>query len=884
MTKRLLCFVICALMICTGTALSAEGTTDTPADEALETALAYMQGIGMEEEFANEETITRGHFTALVLKILNESVYESETYAVFSDVDETTDYADEIYMAYDRKIINGSGGAFRPDDDITTMEAVKITLDALGYRAFAMSSGGYPSGYINIANSNNLLKNIKSAAGAAISGRDTAVLLKNALTAEIMTAAAYGDTVKYDTEKGRDMLKEYFKLEKVEGIVTAVTYASLTDPGFEKTNGSIAINGVTYKYYEDCGALLGYNVLAFADTGGEETVKFVIPYKNDEITLSGDALWKFENNKFYEEKEQGGEKYSVDSSFSFIYNGKAYLDYTADDMIPDSGYVKLIDNNRDGEYDVVSVTCYEFMEVTSIDQIGGVLYGKSKVFENGIDTGIYGGYFKFYEDGRKGVNEISFADIKIGSVLACAVSKDETAGEIYDCQRSASGKVEGVADNDKVVVGAAEYKATKYFTENYSELLGNNGKFVLSPDGKLVTFSVSSDVNYQYGYIIEAGKTDGISTTYQIKMYTQEDKAVIYNVASKYSIDGKTASEGGVNSIQNKLINTDGKTKRQLVKYLLNEDGEISSIDTADTAAEIAEEKLEKGNTLLCYNDKMKSRVKSGSGIFKNFVLSSGAAVFVVPGETEENVSDDDFMYTGRSYFENDAEYTVSTYDMGSNGYFSALVVYSSASGKGLTENSSGGVVEKVVNAIPDENFDNAANKKIYFWNNGSYLSYFVSENVNLVKNTETGAVLGAGDIIRYEIKNGIIDKLSIDFDAQTMEFTSVGSGFVYGDNGYNRQLSYGLSSIYRKFGTYCYVSSVKKADGTYDYSVGNLKGIELGGAKFVQVNRKTGYVKSIYASDIYDYFGAKENASQIVTRSRYWSCSMAVVYVEGEE
>ncbi|MCL2837592.1 MAG: S-layer homology domain-containing protein [Oscillospiraceae bacterium] len=72
--------------------------------------------------------------------------------SVFADVERTHWAIGILHYVYDKGIITGDGdGNFRPNDDITEREAVTMVVRALGYSEQAQSLGGFPYGYIQIA-------------------------------------------------------------------------------------------------------------------------------------------------------------------------------------------------------------------------------------------------------------------------------------------------------------------------------------------------------------------------------------------------------------------------------------------------------------------------------------------------------------------------------------------------------------------------------------------------------------------------------------------------------------------------------------------------------------------------------------------------------------
>ncbi len=82
-----------------------------------------------------------------------ENVYVVESESMFNDVSTTHWAYSYIKLAYDLGLINGVGNnRFCPSDSITEVDALKIIACALGYAPQAETSGGYPDGFLEIAN------------------------------------------------------------------------------------------------------------------------------------------------------------------------------------------------------------------------------------------------------------------------------------------------------------------------------------------------------------------------------------------------------------------------------------------------------------------------------------------------------------------------------------------------------------------------------------------------------------------------------------------------------------------------------------------------------------------------------------------------------------
>lgn len=79
-------------------------------------------------EFRPNRNITRAEFVTLMVKLLKLNVADYEN--VFLDVSKDSWYANNIQTAYNRKLIEGYAGYFRPNDGIKIEEILKILIES----------------------------------------------------------------------------------------------------------------------------------------------------------------------------------------------------------------------------------------------------------------------------------------------------------------------------------------------------------------------------------------------------------------------------------------------------------------------------------------------------------------------------------------------------------------------------------------------------------------------------------------------------------------------------------------------------------------------------------------------------------------------------------
>ena len=108
-----------------------------------------------------ESEVSRMQFVKAFLKMFDYT-YSDENFKIsFTDVKENT----EEYFLLKNAVWSGiisDASFFRPDDTITLPEALKICSVPAGYMKKAEALGGYPTGYIRMANELRITEGIKT--------------------------------------------------------------------------------------------------------------------------------------------------------------------------------------------------------------------------------------------------------------------------------------------------------------------------------------------------------------------------------------------------------------------------------------------------------------------------------------------------------------------------------------------------------------------------------------------------------------------------------------------------------------------------------------------------------------------------------------------------
>lgn len=128
-----------------------------------------------------EDRITRAEMAKMVICALDEKTVSGQETG-FDDVSVTHWASGYIGSARDLGIIRGKTDVtFSPEDSVTNEEAVKMLVTALGYSQKAELVGGYPFGYMTVAEEIGLLSGMNLVGSNPATRGDIATLFTNAL-------------------------------------------------------------------------------------------------------------------------------------------------------------------------------------------------------------------------------------------------------------------------------------------------------------------------------------------------------------------------------------------------------------------------------------------------------------------------------------------------------------------------------------------------------------------------------------------------------------------------------------------------------------------------------------------------------------------------------
>lgn len=527
-----------------------------------------------------EQKLTRAEFTALLLRMLGYEISDSNSESKFMDVSKDAWYCKDVAFATEIGLIDGYGdGNFGPNDPVTFDQACKIVVSAYGYGEIAERDGGFPSGYVLIANSIGISKGVTIS--NSLSRRDISDMLVNCLEAEFFT------------DMYRDKLIDYFKMKKYSGVVESV-YGATINPYYEAANGSVVISGQVYKTdISNTQKYIGLSVYYYTKVeNGTEKVIYIWSKDNDLIMIEADDIYPSTTATqiVYEGKNGSTKKVSVNATAVIVRNGEtvgAGADI-ASILQPKMGSLTLVDNNGDRTYDVVFVEEYRNIVFSNITD--EVIYDK---LGNGVDISRCDS-LEIYKNGLlispTDINKndiVSVVESSTGEYITCYVSNISERGKILTFYGD-EYKFDVDGEN-----GIQTYKMSEEYKSYY--IAGSTKIDRLSPGDEAIIYldyknkiamtekSHEKVSELKYGYLLDCSEVSRDSVL-KVKLLTENNRIETIRsniqrikfgntVGTDYSVERAYAAD-----IISALQDTSGKIVKQLVQYALDEDGNLTAL------------------------------------------------------------------------------------------------------------------------------------------------------------------------------------------------------------------------------------------------------------------------------------------------------------------
>lgn len=184
--KKYVSIILClylgiGMLIGEAAALFPDVDESAPYAEAAE----YLNDIGIMQgdaqgNFNPDKTVTRAQMAAIICRMLGETDDLSTDGNRFTDVPETYWANGYIVKAAELGIIGGyQDGSFKPGNEVIYEQALTMVVRAMNLEEVALASGGYPSGYVNVADEYGFTNQLSAKSGNQMSRGQIAILIYN---------------------------------------------------------------------------------------------------------------------------------------------------------------------------------------------------------------------------------------------------------------------------------------------------------------------------------------------------------------------------------------------------------------------------------------------------------------------------------------------------------------------------------------------------------------------------------------------------------------------------------------------------------------------------------------------------------------------------------
>ncbi len=724
--KKVMSLIIASIMMLQVAAFAAPAPADVEGksyeDAAkLLSALEIMVGDG--NSFNGENNINRAEYTKIMVVAAGHASIVSgyKAKGVFTDVPVNEWYAPYVEFGKDMGAINGMGdGTFAPTENVTGEQAVKMMVSTIGYGLRAEENGGYPAGYMAVAQDIGALKGLTNIDFTAPMTRgQAAILCANILDIDVMKKVSSGDVEKWEAKAGVTLLTDKFNTYKLEGLVSANSATSLWEVGSLK-DGEVEITakGTKYKLLvgeTDIDKQLGASVKAYYTYDDETEESTVIAYsissKNNnvvEVDLADIELDTSTNRVIQywaNEDDNKTEEIEIEAMPAILYNGA--ITASTDDLktmltkaegMP--GKAVFMDTDATKGAETVMLTVYETYVIEYLDAEDYEILDEIGEYKNGangasksikIDVDNKNVTATFVDVNGK---ELSFDSLQEGDVLSVAASNTGTATKVFEVIVSdekvtgvveefgvdANGKILVCLDNDKEYLFADSFEAYANATGGHGLRLAQGVELYLDAFGRIAKYEVASsgEADGEYGFILDYVQSQSTTGSIEMKVFTASGEFVTLPLASKVEIDGtKCSTDTTILDTLNASIiaanaiygsggySKDSNSVMAMVSpmlYKLDAAGAIKYIDTPYKGANEDDYVLGKiksgsaGPKSMNYNSQYK-------GFDSTLLLNSSAVIFAVPSNSALLEDDKQMRVFKSSEFQTQTNYMLQLFN-----------------------------------------------------------------------------------------------------------------------------------------------------------------------------------------------------------------------------
>ena len=573
--KRVLNWILCICLLSANIALPAFAEETDLSEE-----IRICEAVGVwDSAWENGEFVTRAMLAKAAVMLYNpDFVPAAEDEYYYRDVGADSEYAGYINEARRRGYMFGlSEKIFAPEESLTTEQAVVVMMRAMGYSQLAAAKGGYSAGYMSINEARDFLRGLSGRTYDKLTAGVLAKVIVNSFDAHIPEVTT-GVQIETGEERTSLSLRGMYT---DKGVVSANELTSLVgSSGIGEGKVKIGSDEF-YAGTTSAGEYLGRRVdYIYRDDGGENTLVCIYNAEknNKELIIDARDIVKldFAARKYTYEMDGGKQKnasFKLDADI--IYNGKA-ASPESEELCPKSGSVTLVDNDRDGGYEVVIIDSFRQIFVDDINSTEGKIYDASYA-ANDIDL-------RFNEDGvkytitDKNGKSRKFFEISKKNVISAAVSKDESYIRLILSTDKAEGVIKSIdAAEGTINIGDVEYELAARIADAPSYRVGDTVTAYLDYRGDVAEIEYPSS-NLNFAYITELVRDELEDVPGRVRMFCDNGQFITAPIAAKIKINDEMHKNASYEELYDAL-QINGKID-QIAEYSLDDEGQVVRINT----------------------------------------------------------------------------------------------------------------------------------------------------------------------------------------------------------------------------------------------------------------------------------------------------------------
>ncbi len=673
--KKKLCLLLVVTLLCTS--LNVFAFDANSSDEALDFFVSVSL---IDEDFDVFSKMTRGEFAALTAKILFGELAEQvgkESVGGFYDVPSEHNFFGEITALKNLEVIKGdSFGNFYPDRDIAFTDAITIIVNALNYTVYAEANGGYPTGYLYIANSTGILKGVQTE--ELVYGATALKLLYNALFVDYMALSGIIDdgSLVYDLTSVKTM-HEKLNITEYDVILVNNGLISADSTGASFDSKVVVRDVTTHNEYvfaytdDDILNLFGYRLKIYVKKNEKTDINEIVYYSiqksvtetiiySEDIISSVSGLVEYE--KTPESSKFGKVNYNPNEALVYI-NGVKKADYQFTDLKPDNGFTRFIDNNGDNRADYILVYNFSYNVIADYISIEDeTVFCRLNPTNNIILSDNKIAAYQFIKNGRI----VTVDDINKDDVISVAIgeiSSDSKMYTLYISDKKDSGIIKSKnAGNCEIVIAASNgnetwYKISPLYIKERTNIFNllpyDTASFYIDVMGNIAFADGFSSAKKDYMYIIDVLPPENIDNA-KVKVLNYMGEKILYEISDNIKVDGEALNgisadgtelyepymelaelllrrEDGSFDVRNsevaqKYNQSNTLVTPRLAKVKLNSQEKVVAIDTDYTLSEDSNDNLKSGKRIW----KNKTYITNQSTFDGTFFVTSDTLIFKV--------------------------------------------------------------------------------------------------------------------------------------------------------------------------------------------------------------------------------------------------------------